>query len=142
MKSLLLLLTTVNLLSATSFAQNTTNRIIRSDAIDGAAAASLKHFDLDFPGGTPKEFVAAISKAMGKPLNVLIPESHAAVAIMPIKVSNVTVPELFRAIQSASVREVPFVTSTSGPGGGKNLQFKSVSLSFRSNSDPVTDETV
>jgi hypothetical protein len=113
----------------------------KPETIDGAAAASLKHFDLDFPGGSPREFVAAISKAMGKPLNVVIPESNADVQIMPIKVSNVTVPELFRAVQTASAREIPIVTQ-SGSGGGKSIQFKSGSLSFRSNSDPVTDETI
>jgi hypothetical protein len=118
----------------------------KPETIDGAAAASLKHFDLDFPGGSPREFVAAISKAMGKPLNVVIPESNADVQIMPIKVSNVTVPELFRAVQTASAREVPIVTATasSGPGGGrgKSIQFKSGSLSFRANTEPVTDDTI
>ena len=114
----------------------------KPETIDGASAASLKHFDLDFPGGTPRELVAAISKAMGKPLNVVIPESNADVQIMPIKVSNVTVPELFRAIQTASAREVPIVTGSSGQGGGKSIQFKSGSLSFRANTEPVTDDTI
>jgi hypothetical protein len=115
----------------------------KPDAIDSASAASLKHFDLEFPGGSPREFVAMISQQMGKPLNVVIPESNADVQIMPIKVSNVTVPELFRAIQSASAREIPIVTANqSGMGGGRSIQFKTASLSFRSNSEPVTDETI
>src|SRR5262245_30780122 len=107
MKSLQLLLATVVFVPVTLLAQvpqatrPSTIPIQRSEGIDAAATASLKHFDLDFPGGTPREFVAAISKAMGRPLNVVIPESNADVPIMPIKVSNVTVPELFRAIQSA-----------------------------------------
>src|ERR1035437_7428839 len=37
-----------------------------------AGAPVLTKFNLDFPGGTPKELVAAIEKAMGKPLNVII----------------------------------------------------------------------
>ena len=140
---LLFALVIVALVSAPLLAQNAPPRLLQQipDAIDTASAASLKHFDLDFPGGSPREFVAAISKAMGKPLNVIIPESNADAQIMPIKVSSVTVPELFRAIQTASAREVPIVTGTQ-PGGGRNIQFKTASLSFLSNSEPETDETI
>jgi len=31
------------------------------------SAATLTKFDLDFPGGSPNELVAAIQKAMGRP---------------------------------------------------------------------------
>lgn len=39
-----------------------------------AAESNLTKFNLDFSGGTPKELVAAIQKAMGRPLNVIVPE--------------------------------------------------------------------
>jgi hypothetical protein len=102
---------------------------------------TLTRFDLDFPGGPPRQLVAAISKATGKHLNVIIPARNADVQIMPIKVENVTVRELFRAIQTASAREVPIVTAV-GPGNQKAIQYKNSSLSFQQNSEPTTDETV
>jgi hypothetical protein len=63
---------------------------------------SLPRFDLDFPGGTPKELVKAIEKATGRPLNAVIPDEYAALKICAIKVKNVTVPQLFEALKQAS----------------------------------------
>ena len=65
-------------------------------------------FDLDFPGGNPKEFVAAIEKAMNKPLNAIIPDDCNDVQIPPLKMSDVTVKELFKALQMASLKYVSF----------------------------------
>ena len=33
----------------------------------------LTRFSLDFPGGTPQQLIAAIEKAMAKPVNAIIP---------------------------------------------------------------------
>lgn len=63
-------------------------------------------FDLDFSGGNPKEFVAAIEKAMHKPLNAIVPDDCNDVQIPPLKMSNVTVKELFKALQMVSRRVV------------------------------------
>lgn len=62
---------------------------------------ALTKFNLDFPGGTPKELVAAIEKAIGKPLNVIIPpdEKTAKVKLPPIKVSQMDVSKLFDALE-------------------------------------------
>src|ERR1041385_5181360 len=38
------------------------------------STAGLTRFSLDFPGGTPRELAAAIQKASGKPLNVIVPD--------------------------------------------------------------------
>lgn len=63
---------------------------------------SQPKFDLDFPGGTPKELVKAVEKATGRPLNAVIPDEYADLKICAVKVKNVTVPQLFEALKQAS----------------------------------------
>lgn len=67
---------------------------------------SLPRFDLDFPGGTPRDLVNAVDKALSglRPyrLNVIIPEDCEQLKIPTIKVENVTLPQLFAALASAS----------------------------------------
>jgi hypothetical protein len=103
----------------------------------------LKHFDLDFSGGTPGALAASISKAAGIHLNLIIPVDYADTQIMPVKVEGVTVPELFSAIQRASQRQVPVVTSQSGRlgGGQKSIEYKVVGVNFQT-SPQITDESV
>lgn len=62
----------------------------------------LTTFSLDFPGGTPQQLVAAIEKAMSKPLNVIIAAEHADFQLLPLKMKNVTVGQLFAALALAS----------------------------------------
>ena len=66
----------------------------------------LTEFNLDFPGGTPKELVEAIEKAMGKPLNVIIPADDADTEIPPLRMNHVNVNELFGALYTASTKTV------------------------------------
>jgi hypothetical protein len=67
-----------------------------------------QRFDLDFRGGNPKALVAAIEKATGKPLNAIIQGQEGAVYIPAMKLTNVTVRELFEALSMASMeKEVP-----------------------------------
>lgn len=109
------------------------------------ASADLKRFDLDFPGGTPDELVATISKAQGRHLNVIIPVAQAQTKIMPIKVVGVTVNELFIAIQMASARTIPLISgNTVNPGGHRTsqVQYRDTSITFQPSSSPITDETV
>lgn len=63
---------------------------------------SLPKFDLDFPGGTPKDLVKAVEKATGRPMNAVIPDQYADLKICAVKVKNVTVPQLFEALKQAS----------------------------------------
>ena len=65
---------------------------------------SLPRFDLDFPGGTPKELAKAVEKVTGKPLNAVIPDDCAGLKIFPISVKNVTVAQLFEVLTQASKR--------------------------------------
>src|SRR5262245_53067950 len=54
----------------------------------------LTKFDLDFKGGTPKDLIAAVQKATGKPLNAIIPDEYANVTIPELKMKNVNAAQL------------------------------------------------
>jgi hypothetical protein len=69
------------------------------------ATNSLTKFDLDFPGGTPKELVKAIEKATHKTLNVIIPDDNANLKIPAVSVKKVTVAQLFAVLESSSVHD-------------------------------------
>src|SRR6266536_6596664 len=64
--------------------------------------ASATRFDLDFPGGTPAQLVAAIEKASSIRVNVVIPTEHAAVQLPSLKMKSVTVQQLFMALEAGS----------------------------------------
>jgi len=59
-------------------------------------------FDLNFPGGSPRELVSAIEKGTGKHLNVLISKEDEAVELPPMKFKAVTIPDVFSALRMAS----------------------------------------
>jgi hypothetical protein len=67
-------------------------------------AEGERHFDIDFKGGPPRQLVETIEKAARIPLNVIIPEEHEAFVLPPLKLRNVTVPQLFQAISVASTK--------------------------------------
>jgi len=80
----------------------------------GAAAQNpdLVKFDLDFPGGTPRQLVEAIEKASGKPLNVVITDDDADLHLPPLKMRGVNVVELFRALSMASSKLIKITGGT------------------------------
>ena len=110
----------------------------------GPPASELKRIDLDFKGGPPAALVEAISKAVGKQVNVIIDESDAQVHLPPIHVRNVTVPDIFSALASATTREVSVPSGRDGFGGGRNIyQTRQVSSQFVPNKPgSLTDDTV
>src|SRR6267378_1535951 len=63
---------------------------------------SLAKFDLDFKGGHPQDLIAAIQKATGKPMNVLIPDEYTNVILPELKMKNVNAEQLFNALSEAS----------------------------------------
>lgn len=95
----------------------------------------LPRFDLDFHGGTPAELVEAIEQSSRKPLNVIIPNEPMvrAVAIPPLVMKSVTVPELFSALALASIKEITYKT------GGNSYQRAVSSYSFRTEGKPRED---
>lgn len=103
-------------------------------------APKLTRFNLNFPGGKPQELVAAIEKATGRPLNVVIPEEYADEKIPALRMTQVTVPDLFRAMEQASFKTIPFRTSSYGPGQYSYQQL-TTSISFQT-SGAVTDDSI
>lgn len=101
--------------------------------LPGPGKPALTRFDLDFAGGTPKELVAAIEKAMGKPLNVIIPEEDNDVQLPPLKMNNVDVAQLFQALQSASAK----TEAVSRPFTGS--QYVMTNYGFRTDGTPTDD---
>lgn len=94
-------------------------------------------FDLDFPGGNPKELVAAIDKARAKPINAIVPDDSNDIQIPPLKMSDVTVAELFKALQMASVKYV-----LNSYNNGQSFSQSDTSYGFETTSNPGADNTV
>lgn len=97
----------------------------------------LTRFNLDFPGGTPKELVAAIEQATGKPLNAIIPAEDNDVPLPPLKMNNVDVPQLFQALQNASVKQE--VQSYGYRFPGSSFSTYNTSYGFRTEGMPTDD---
>ncbi|HEU0039261.1 MAG TPA: hypothetical protein VFR76_08305, partial [Verrucomicrobiae bacterium] len=75
---------------------------------------ALTKFDLDFRGGTPKQLAAAIEKAMGRPLNVIVPDEFADIKLPALKMNGVDVSQLFQALEAASQKSEAYVAATYG----------------------------
>jgi hypothetical protein len=101
--------------SAPGFSQRLNSIVQRANTSPQTEAPALTKFNLDFPGGTPKELVAAIEKAMGKPLNAIIPTEDADVQLPPLKMNNVDVPQLLNALVNMSYKYAP--NNRFGAGG-------------------------
>lgn len=66
----------------------------------------LTRFDLNFPGGRPRDLVSAITKATGQPLNVIISdEDNDSVMLPALKMSDIDVSQLFSAVEMASAKK-------------------------------------
>ena len=102
---------------------------------DKPASKPLTKFDLDFPGGSPEQLVAAIQKAMGRPLNVIVPTQLTDLTMPPLKMARVDVSQLFMAMTEASQHQ-EFIPRSQLAG-----QTYNASYSYRTNGNP-TDESV
>jgi hypothetical protein len=128
MKKHLLLLLGVSLLTFHPALANDSNPTI---------APAVQRFDLDFPGGRPKELVKAIERATGKPLNVIIPNDCDDVGIPGISVKNVAVAQLFEAVTLASKDTRRYVTARGfGYGGGESWSQMTLTYGFRTEGTP------
>jgi hypothetical protein len=97
-------------------------------------ARRLTKFDLDFPGGTPAQLVAAIQKAMGRPLNVIVPAEYADWKLPPLKMNHVDVSQLFRALEQAG--QLTKTLST-----GSSWQTVNSICGFRTNDTNVANQS-
>jgi len=77
-------------------------KLIQKASEPPAADPNLTKFNLDFPGGTPNELVAAIEKATGRPLNAFVKDEFSNTRLPALKMTNVTVPQLFQALVEGS----------------------------------------
>ncbi len=100
-----------------------------------APAAPLRRFNLNFSGGRPDDLVKAIEQAMGKPLNAIIPGEYADTHLPPLRLNEVTVPELFTALQMASQKKVAYVTGRGnmypGMAGPASYQVSTTGYGFK-----------
>ena len=93
-------------------------------AVNPAPDQNLVRFDLDFPGGTPRQLVEAIEKGSGRPLNAIISDEYADFRLPPLKMRSVTAPELFEALRASSFKIETFASGYArGPGSGLTPQF-------------------
>ena len=111
-----------------------------------AEEPALTRFNLDFPGGTPRELVAAIQKAMGRPLNAIIRDEFAGMELPPVKMDGVDVYQLFQALDGATRKSVAVVSSTyygGGFSGGPSnaYQISQIIYGFRTNGR-ITDDSI
>ncbi len=152
MKTVLLSAAALTLLVSSSFAENLPQpprqtAVPMATAGGGEVSDEAPRFDLKFPGGKVKEFVAAVSKALGRPVNVIIPKESEATLIPAVEVSRVTVQALFTALSNASQHEVrvPTNISTSASPGmitNASFQYKRVGFTFRMDEKIATPDAV
>jgi hypothetical protein len=111
--------------------------------LNAPATPQLTKFSLDFPGGTPSQFVEAIQKAMGKPLNVIINKEDEDVNIPPLKMDDVLLTQLFNALEATSRKVVAVSSGNTGGFGGFNSYSQFVSsYGFKTDDSPVSDTSV
>lgn len=110
------------------------NPVVSFNVIGGAEsepppATNFVRFDLSFPGGPPAKLIQMIQDTTKKPLNVIVPEEHAAVALPELKLKGVTVPQLFDALGQAS-RKVVYVRGGYQNFGGDVPGYQSTTTSY------------
>jgi len=105
-----------------------------------AQPPALSKFSLDFPGGSASQLVEAIEKAMGKPLNVIINKEDEDMALPPLKMNDVVMPQLFTALEATS-RKVVAVSNPGNPGFSSYSQMVT-SYGFKTDDNPVSDTSV
>lgn len=107
-----------------------------------APATGPTRFDLDFPGGTPAELVAAIQKANSRALNAIVPDDCANIKLPALKMKNVNVPELFNAVWAASRKTETVNTGQFGYGIGPSHTQVTTSYGFNTEGNNPTDDSI
>ena len=140
-KSILLAASLLALNLTPVFGQSPMTLTVSDPGAPQSQPPALTKFNLDFPGGTPKELVAAIEKAKGKPINVIIPDEDAATKLPPLKLNEVTFPQLSDTLRVGSIK-TEFVWVRNGPGGGPYMQGVDTGYYFKTTDDRPTDNSV
>lgn len=115
-------------------------------ATGGQVSGELTQFDLDFPGGRPQQLVSAIQKAMGRPLNAIVPDEFSDTGLPALKMNSVNVYQLFQALEQSSHKSQAVTTATySGGGGGggySSYTIANLSYGFRPGPGNISDDTI
>ncbi len=135
----LLLLVATSALGQPVIQQGTPSFTIHSGV--AAEPPKLTKFNLDFPGGTPVQLVAAIEKASARPLNVVIPDEYANENIPALKMTQITASDLFRGLEMASLKTEAYRSSAYYGGGNPSYQQLQTTLSFQT-TGPQTDDSI
>jgi hypothetical protein len=98
---------------------------------------TLTKFNLDFPGGTPAQLVKAIEKTMNKTLNAIIPDEDSDTQLPPLKMNDVTVPQLFTALEAVSRLTTPATPYVIQFGGATVTQY-----GFRTTDNSASDDSI
>jgi hypothetical protein len=87
-----------------------------------AQATNFTKFNLNFPGGTPRQLVTALEKVTRESLNVIILDADAAVQLPSFKLNNVCLPELFQVLRAVSTK-TEYVTMLNSQGFTSSQSF-------------------
>lgn len=140
MKNLASLLLCLTILSASSLnGQDAPAKANTKASPAQPSRPTLTKFDLDFPGGTPADLVAAIQKAMGRPLNAIIAAEYANRRLPPVKVNQVDAQQLFDAMSNASASTVLVQVSWNNT---TTYNSSDVRYGFIALNQPLTDDTI
>jgi hypothetical protein len=109
-----------------------------------AQPGELTRFDLDFPGGTPQQLVKAIEKAMGRPLNAIVPDEFADIKLPALKMNSVNANQLFQALEQSSHKAQAVTTGNhyGGGGFGQTYQIVNTGYGFRPGPGNTSDDTI
>jgi hypothetical protein len=117
--------------------------VIQRAGAPPSGESALTKFNLDFPGGTPKELVTAIEKTTGRPLNAIVPDELANTKLPSLKMNSVDVSQLFQALGAASRKSEAVISGTGSPYGPTSYQIANTSCGFRMGSEgKLSDDTI
>lgn len=108
-------------------------------------AEELPKFDIEFPGGYPAELVGAIQRSLDRVdrelfINVIIPPEFDEVMLPALKMRNVDVAQLFKALEFSSQRQVN--TPSHGlPGFQPQYRQTTTRYGFRT-AGPISPRTI
>ncbi len=104
-------------------------------------ALDLIRFGLDFPGGSPAEFIAAVSQARGREVNAIIPQDYEDTRLPAMRVKDVNIVQLFQALEAASRRTVTVPTGQMPGSFGPQRAYSqfTTSFGFRTEGEPSDD---
>ncbi|MGF1448411.1 MAG: hypothetical protein ACFB20_03225 [Opitutales bacterium] len=90
---------------------------------------------MDFPGGTPAELIEAIDRALGRPINVILPEGSEKLRMPPVRVADADYGYVLQSIQHGE--QIALTTSRGGSPGltTRSITYRDVGYRWEQNRD-------